>query len=58
MKYMRRNASNKHVEVKSMDVKHTAESINKDGVKRQSDMRKTCVDEKKKNRNTKPIGEG
>ena len=27
MKYMRRNASNKHVKVKSMDVKHTAESI-------------------------------
>ena len=27
MKYMRRNASNKHVEVKSMVVKHTAESI-------------------------------
>ena len=27
MKYMRRNASNRHVKVKSMDVKHTAESI-------------------------------
>ena len=27
MKYMRRNASNRHVNVKSMDVKHTAESI-------------------------------
>ena len=27
MKYMRRNASKKHVKVKSMDVKHTADSI-------------------------------
>ena len=27
MKYMRRNASNKHVKVKSMVMKHTAESI-------------------------------
>ena len=27
MKCMRRNASNRHVEVKGMDVKHTAESI-------------------------------
>ena len=27
MKYMRQNASNRHVKVKSMDVKHTAELI-------------------------------
>ena len=27
MKYMRQNASNKHVKVKGMNVKHTAESI-------------------------------
>ena len=27
MKYMRRNASDKHVKVKSMNVKHTAEPI-------------------------------
>ena len=27
MKYMRQNASNRHVKVKGMDVKHTAELI-------------------------------
>ena len=48
MKYMRQNASGKHVKVKSMVMKHTMELIendNEEKVKRLSDVRKTCVSE-------------
>ena len=50
MKYMHRNASDKHMKVKSMVMKHTAQPIEmrKWGggevtVRREEDMCKTCV---------------